>query len=200
MLEPVHGLHLDRSLIDDPSVVMLVSSTAEPAESPMPGAAGTQIFDFDALQAGSAKVSLSYDQPFEGGEKGAWTLDLMVGVGGPVVTPVAVSIDCEAFETTPEQATAADLAVGADLVVALCSNASTGYTWSDPQVGDSSIVTLVGSTSEPPASPIPGAPGTQSFTFRGGSAGTTTISFSYDQPWNGGTKGAWTLVIDVVVA
>jgi predicted secreted protein len=50
-----------------------------PAE-PMPGAAGSQVLTIAADSEGTAVISASYDRPWEGGEKGAWTLALTVNV------------------------------------------------------------------------------------------------------------------------
>jgi hypothetical protein len=46
----------------------------------MPGAAGSQVLTIAADAAGTAVISTSYDQPWEGGDKGAWTLELTIDV------------------------------------------------------------------------------------------------------------------------
>jgi predicted secreted protein len=196
---PSTGYSWSDPVVDDPGILAFTGSTSEPAASPLPGAPGTQILGFEAIAAGSTTVNLSYDQPWEGGEKGTWTLALAVSVGGSTTPPTTLSIACDAFEQQPAQTAAATIPVGTSLVVTLCSNASTGYSWSDPVVGDPAVLGITGSTAEPPASPLPGAPGTQTFTLNAIDAGTTSVTFSYDQPWEGGEKGAWTLALDVTV-
>jgi inhibitor of cysteine peptidase len=196
---PSTGFSWSDPVIDDPGVLAFTGSTVEPAASPLPGAPGTQAFSFNGIAAGSATVTLSYDQPWDGGQKGAWTLSLAVDVGDSANPPQTVSIECEAFEATPAQTAAADVQVGMRVMVTLCSNPSTGYRWSDPVVEDPGVLGLVSSSSEPAASPLPGAPGTQTFTFEAIAVGATSVVFSYDQPWEGGEKGTWTLTADVVV-
>jgi inhibitor of cysteine peptidase len=183
-------------VIADPTILSPTGATSEPPASPMPGAPGTQTFTFQGMATGSTTVDLSYDQPWEGGEKGTWTLHLDVGVA--VVT--LVTIECDAFAATPDQSTSVELQVGGDLVVTVCSNASTGFSWVVPTVGDPAVIGIVGATTQGPESTMPGAPGTQTFTFHAVGPGSTTTVLSYDRPWEGGEKGSWTLTIDVVVA
>ena len=100
----------------------------------------------------------------------------------------------------PSWPTASVCPPAAEPIVTLCSNPSTGYAWSDPVIDDASVLTPTGMTMQPAASPIPEElPGTQSFSFRGGTTGRTMVAFSYDQPWEGGETGAWTLHMDVTV-
>jgi len=44
------------------------------------GAAGKEVWTFEALQQGTTTVSMEYGRPWEGGEKGAWTFVLTVVV------------------------------------------------------------------------------------------------------------------------
>ena len=44
------------------------------------GAAGQEIWKFEALKRGTATVSMEYSRPWEGGEKGEWTYELTVTV------------------------------------------------------------------------------------------------------------------------
>jgi predicted secreted protein len=112
---------------------------------------------------------------------------------------VGLSIDCDAFEAQPLQEARVEVPSGDDLVMTLCSNPSTGYAWSDPVVADSAILLVTGATAEPAISPLPGAAGTQSWTFRAGQPGSTMVALSYDQPWDGGETGAWRVSVEVVV-
>ena len=45
-----------------------------------PGAAGTEVWTFDAIKPGSATLTTSYGQPWPGGTKGAWTFSAAVSV------------------------------------------------------------------------------------------------------------------------
>ena len=170
-----------------------------PAASPRPGAAGTQAFGFHAEQVGGTSVRLGYSRAWEGGEKDVWTVSLDVSVVPAAATPVAVSVGCDAFSVTPTQAASTSLAVDDDLLVTLCSNASTGYVWGDPQISDPTVVALTGTQSDAPASPLPGAAGSQSWAFEALAVGTTRIYVGYSQPWEGGAQDAWTFDLDVTV-
>jgi len=44
------------------------------------GAAGTQVWTFQALKKGTSTISMEYSRPWEGGEKGEWTFVLTVTV------------------------------------------------------------------------------------------------------------------------
>lgn len=99
---------------------------------------------------------------------------------------------CEQFQSTPSIQQTRAIAVGADLTIVLCSNPSTGYSWGEPQIGDASVLKLVDRTVRAPAEaslPIVGAAGAEVVTLRGQTAGTTTLSIGYGQPWAGGAQG-----------
>ncbi len=55
-------------------------SPEEVGTEPVVGAPGEEIWTFEALRAGQTTVDLEYSQPWEGGEKGAWTYVLTVMV------------------------------------------------------------------------------------------------------------------------
>ena len=92
------------------------------------------------------------------------------------------------------------LAVGDTLTVTLASNPSTGFRWTaETQIGDASVVQQTSHVSVGPTSPMVGAPGAETWTFRALNAGTTTISTEYSQPWPGGVKADWTFKANVAV-
>ena len=45
-----------------------------------PGAAGTEVWTFDAIKPGSATLTTTYGQPWPGGTKDAWTFSAAVSV------------------------------------------------------------------------------------------------------------------------
>ena len=114
----------------------------------------------------------------------------LVGCSSEAASPIpaeTLTIDCAAFESAgpggqPVERDVA-LSVGQTLVVTLCSNASTGFGWEQPVWSGDESVELVGVADDAPATALPGAAGTQVFTFRGTAAGTTLIEFTYSQPW-----------------
>ena len=63
-----------------PLVVKQVKHERTGAKNPMPGAGGSQIWTFEALKTGTAILDFSYGRPWEGGEKGEWTLNVTVTV------------------------------------------------------------------------------------------------------------------------
>lgn len=118
--------------------------------------------------------------------------------GGPTVT-----VDCATFES--EGAGGVSLTrevsagIGETVLVRLCSNPSTGFSWEDPTwEGDASLDGLTRSAAAADA-PLPGAAGTESFTFEATGAGSAIVHFVYSQPWAGGIKGAWRLDLTVNV-
>jgi hypothetical protein len=50
-----------------------------------------------------------------------------------------------------------------------------------------------------PATPIPGAPGAENWTYKAVKSGTTSIFMQYSQPWTGDTKGAQSIAVSVVI-
>ena len=92
------------------------------------------------------------------------------------------------------------LAVGDTLQVTLASNASTGFSWTaQTQIGDPTVVQQTDHERVGPSAPMPGASGTEVWTFDALKAGTTTIATDYNQSWPGGTKGEWTFKANVTV-
>jgi inhibitor of cysteine peptidase len=88
-----------------------------------------------------------------------------------------------------------------DLVkITLPSNPSTGFKWVLAGISDTEILSQDGQPQyvlpEPPAT---GAGGQEIWTFKVLKRGTSTVSMAYSQPWEGGTKGEWTLGVEIKV-
>ena len=84
--------------------------------------------------------------------------------------------------------------------VRLESNASTGYAWGAPVIDDATILGQGATQTETPKeTTLVGAAGAQIFDFKTLKKGTTAITFSYSQPWEGGQKDIYTLTINVTV-
>ena len=80
---PTTGYSWEAPTISDPAVVEVVSSVYQgppEASPPVVGASGRQVFTLRAKAPGAATVSIGYGQPWAGGEKGAWTYQLVVTV------------------------------------------------------------------------------------------------------------------------
>jgi inhibitor of cysteine peptidase len=92
-----------------------------------------------------------------------------------------------------------ELSIGQSLVVTLDSNASTGYSWTQPQISDDSVLSATGNQTIAPQTTLVGAPGKEGWTFKALKKGTSTISMEYKRPWETGTPAAETFNLTVVV-
>jgi len=77
---PTTGYNWAAPEIVDPTVVELVSQDFTPPTGSMDGAPGHVKFTFRALRPGATVMLLAYGQPWDGGEKGAWTYQASVSV------------------------------------------------------------------------------------------------------------------------
>jgi inhibitor of cysteine peptidase len=121
--------------------------------------------------------------------------------GSPSSPDANVDISADAFGQTNHASENVELAAGGMLTVTLGSNPTTGFSWGDTaQVADASILEqmsyeLVG----PEDSSVVGAGGSEVWVFKALKSGTTTVSFAYSRPWEGGEKDVWTLDLTVKV-
>lgn len=124
-----------------------------------------------------------------------------VGACQSTTAQAQVGATCEQFGQTPTMTQSAQIGVGDELGIGLCSNPSTGYAWEQPEIADASVVKLVDSTYHAPGASLPvvGAAGGHVLTVRGLAAGQTTILVRYSRPWAGGEKGTWTYTLNLVV-
>ena len=112
---------------------------------------------------------------------------------------IHVEISCEEFTENPTSIrNDFQIEVGDKIYIELCSNASTGFEWSYEMSVDN-VIKEEGYDFEEPRSNMPGAAGIEIWTFEAIGQGTTVIDLKYSQPWDGGIKGEWTYVINVVV-
>jgi len=115
----------------------------------------------------------------------------------------SVEVSCDDFSASKNISKQLEIASGDTFTVVLCSNATTGFNWSESaQISDSSIVEQTSHKYNAPASetpPLAGAPGQEVWTFKALKAGTSTISMEYGRPWEGGEKGEWVFALTIVV-
>lgn len=134
----------------------------------------------------------------------------IVGFGGtpvnPAPSPARALISSNEFNGQKHVTREVILSRGDQLTVDLRSNPSTGFKWGEQTANNNpSVVRQVKYESRGPgprpggASPPPGAPGTEVWTFEALKSGVATLSFSYSQAWQGGTKGVETLKVAVRV-
>jgi inhibitor of cysteine peptidase len=87
---------------------------------------------------------------------------------------------------------------GEDFFIALPSNPTTGYSWSQ-SIGDGKIVAYEGNVYQPPATAAMGAGGNQLFIYHANRTGSTTITFAYARPFEPGEPPAKTTAFSVTV-
>jgi inhibitor of cysteine peptidase len=87
---------------------------------------------------------------------------------------------------------------GETFFVALASNATTGYTWSQ-SIGDGAILAYEGNVYQPPRNAMPGAGGQQLFIYHANRGGSTQVRFNYARPFEPNVAPAQTLVFNVTV-
>lgn len=112
-----------------------------------------------------------------------------------------VVVSCDVFDSQPHPTKQISVASGDSFTVTLCSNATTGYQWSESaQIGDPTVVEqLSHETLAPQNTSVVGAPGSEVWTFKALKKGTSTISMDYSRSWEGGEKGTWTFDLTVTV-
>lgn len=135
-----------------------------------------------------------------GGGKGATELSFKEFPGE------VISVSCDDFSEQGNITRDFDIAVGDIITVSLCSNASTGFQWSETaQIGDEGILEQVNHgeyvviEAGDEGAPLVGAPGREEWSFKALEKGTTTVAMEYSRPWEGGEKGVWTFVLTVTV-
>ena len=87
------------------------------------------------------------------------------------------------------------------MIIALASNASTGFSWSIAEPGPERLE-LVGEPEYVPpgsTSPVVGAPGTQVFTFDAGSEGKDELTLEYKRGFEPDVEPEQTFSIDVEI-
>ena len=89
--------------------------------------------------------------------------------------------------------------------MALDSNATTGFSWTEQAtIADGNILKQTGHEYIAPRAndnnqPAAGMSCIEEWTFTASQAGTTTVTMSYNRPWDGGEKDARTFVLTVIV-
>ena len=115
----------------------------------------------------------------------------------------SVEVSCDDFYGDKHISKQLEVNAGDSFKVILCSNASTGFSWSESaQISSPDVIEQTKheyTTKEYKTTPPPGTAGQEIWTFKAYSPGTSTISMDYSRPWEGGEKGEWTFNLTVVV-
>ncbi len=124
---------------------------------------------------------------------------LALGARAPEAVKIKVTTDDFADQNNVSRTVS--VPVGGTLTIALGSNPSTGFSWTEPPtVGNEAVLQHMNNKLLlPEARPIVGQPATQAWTMRALQPGTTTVNMTYDRPWRGGEKGVWTFSANVTV-
>lgn len=78
---PTTGFQWESAVITDPSVLTETNHQFfGPEDENLVGAAGRDVWTFQALKKGTSNISIAYSRPWEGGEKAEWTFTAAVTV------------------------------------------------------------------------------------------------------------------------
>jgi len=124
-----------------------------------------------------------------------------LALGARVPEPVKIEVTTDEFASQNNLSREVTVPVGGTLTIALGSNPSTGFSWTEPPSVSNEAVLQQTSNKLllPETKPIVGEPATQAWTMRALQPGTTTVNMTYNRPWQGGEKGLWTFEVNVTV-
>ena len=109
-----------------------------------------------------------------------------------------VRIPIEAFPDQPHIDVVMSTVLGGELTVALGSNPTTGYQWSEnAEISDENIIKQISHAFVAPETDTPGTPGEEIWTFEALKRGTTTILLEYSRSWN--EAGLWAVTITATI-
>ena len=109
-----------------------------------------------------------------------------------------VEISCDDFGETNHRTGEFEVEVGDKIRVELCSNQTAGFQW-DYEMTVENVLSEEDHDFEEPEGDVPGAAGTELWTFEAIETGTTEVRMEYSQPWEGGLKSVWTYNMTVIV-
>lgn len=193
---PTTGFSWSDPVSSDAAVAAIADWRFEEPDSDALGAPGQEHITISALAEGSATITASYDQPWDGGMKGAATVAITVNVGGDIS---ALDWTCDDITEGEGGVFGVEIPAGTSLSVLICSNPTTGYRWTDPASSDAAVAAVTGVEYEAPAGGMAGAPGAERITITGVAAGTAEITTRYGRPWEDPSMAAQTLTIQVTV-
>ncbi|HSW35498.1 MAG TPA: protease inhibitor I42 family protein [Candidatus Limnocylindrales bacterium] len=123
----------------------------------------------------------------------------------PAPNKYLVTVSAEDFTQEPHIKRQVEVQAGKVFTVALDSNATTGFSWTDQaKIADGNILRQTGHEYIAPRTnddtrPVAGMSGIEEWWFSAGETGTTTAAMSYSRPWEGGEKDVRTFVLTVIV-
>ena len=116
----------------------------------------------------------------------------------------SIEIQCAEFAEYQHITAEIEAVVSDDFTITLCSNASTGFQWSEQaDISNQDLIDQISHGFQGPPEedqpPPPGAAGNEIWAFRALNEGNSSISLEYSQDWEGGDKATWTFVLNVLV-
>ena len=125
---------------------------------------------------------------------------LIIGCSVNQSEQVSLNGSCDRFLEDKHLTWNVHLQPGDSLLVTLCSNATTGFQWSESvQIKDQSILEQMSHTFTPPEKSITGAAGKEEWTLNTHKKGSSIGVWEYSRPWAGGEKGEWSVTATVIV-
>lgn len=127
---PTTGFQWESAKISDQTVLAQVGHQFVSPESetpPPPGTAGKEVWTFKALKKGKSTISIEYSQPWEGGEKAAWTYALAVVVNQPVASPTPTPVDLDGTEWVLISLNDSSLIEGTDITLNFAEGVLSGF-------------------------------------------------------------------------
>jgi predicted secreted protein len=151
----------------DNSSITYINQAYIASSIPAPGAPGADVFTFQGTQTGTSTMMFNYISP-----------------ANQTTNSVNYTITCTASNVT--QGNAVLVSQGQNFTIQLQANPSTGYVWQPTY--DNSTIKLVNQafagTVSTASTTVPGASGTDLFTFQGLQQETTVITFNNVSPAN----------------
>ena len=120
----------------------------------------------------------------------------------PVAQTLSVEVSCDDFAADNHIGRQVTVGDGDSFTLTLCSNPTTGFTWTEAaQISAPFVLEQTNYRYIPPSGDggMVGAPGQAEWTFQALKQGTTQVFLDYSRPWDGGEKRVWMLDLTVVV-
>ena len=111
---------------------------------------------------------------------------------------INVNISCDEFSAHNHARNEFQVEIGDKIRVKLCSNPTTGFKW-EYAISNENVLKEEDYDFEEPKGDVPGAAGTEVWTFEAVEKGTTEVRMEYSQPWEGGLKKEWTYTMTITV-
>jgi inhibitor of cysteine peptidase len=121
------------------------------------------------------------------------------GSNTPDNKTVSVEVSQDAIDSQTDIKQTVEVSLTNSLVVTLPANASTGFSWTEAKISDTSVISQSERKELPNNSGMVGASGNTTWTFKALKAGQATITMDYSRPWEGGEKGVKTFTLTVTV-